>query len=461
MRAETLRLLTILDLYGPTRRLGLEPPEALAALFEDASMLGTQAAALEASIKQGPEKARAVADGVAGGMGTAGAIIAAIPSPGITQLVGGIVAVAGALVSAFTRLLTWECDKYECPKPVSYHRRGLVGLNMPPGAIKYDDGGCFYAGNRKCALIKYVHDGYVADAPKSDDPDLSQGRVQGVTARTWGQSGSRYLYWRRHSSTPSLPDAEWKKRSDRVTDVLVYLQEHVPCRYLKCLQEVMLSTDNFEERRRRGSRWFSSIVQLMYDFQKLVRAIGYSQAIAQLTKYGRTNEARALKEYVEGKRKDGANPPVPLWSVWKDQDWFNLEGAFRELVAQNTDYYATLIVERNRRIKALAATADRQEFQLPGTQAVRVMVTPAATAAAAPTARLMPQTQVAASAVPQGLMQLDFSRMQATGPAEKQFYGTVTAPQRESFLQTTTGKLVLAGSAATAALAFIYFLRKR
>lgn len=303
MRADTIRALMWWDWYGFLRQEGFTPLKACLFLNSSAEQLSDpylagmkeltdRYASDSLTAAQKDQAAATTGVGIATTvLGTAAAACQLIPGPG--TIVGAVLGAVAAVMSALTQIFNVDCDRYDMTGSRSYHRRGVVGISPPPGAIAYDSTsscGCVYV-HRRCGFIQMIHDGAVmAGFGASGSPD-KMGRTIGVSSYRHGERGQKcYIRGRDdRGKTPdivagaardraywTLPASTWWFRSWRVHAFLQWCQDKLSDKHLACMEKALLSapqtaseSSKFQEGRRRGSRWYASFVAMGQDLFEL------------------------------------------------------------------------------------------------------------------------------------------------------------------------------------------------
>jgi hypothetical protein len=341
MKESTNRTLVWLDFYGWVREAGFTKFGAQE--FMDGGSDYIQGAMAEMTAAESTDRleartiGRQVGDGVAA---VGGVIIAAVGGTGVGAIVGAVVLAVGVVISGLTELFTVDCDEWDCPSPKSYHKRTLVGINTPDpgwpvGIYVNDDGSCTYF-HRRCAMVRYMHDGVVIngiDVAHPQTPD-GQGRIRGVNGLASGGSSKLNEHWRKRSETkPSIPKGDsrrpwetpntWYGRAWRVGTILGWMQNNIKCRQLSCMQEVLLGTKGtmgesaFRTKRRRGSRWYASLVHMMTDVWDVGQSIGPTRFAEVLRSKGCGRAADEMLAMANQKAYQPNELPFPFWPVLK------------------------------------------------------------------------------------------------------------------------------------------------
>jgi hypothetical protein len=361
MKDSTTRAVTWLDNYSIIREFGAS--KYAAQQWMDASSDSIQGALVQASREEMAaasdearlrDKAigRTVGDTV---MAIGASVFTAVGATGVGAIVGAVIAAVGGIISGLTELFTVECDEWDCPWPKSFHRRGIVGVDI--GRVDEgfhlldDDKRCMYF-HRRCTLYGYFHDGQMIDGI-SKDPDNPN-----VTGRVVGCNGSRVgKYsrpirdaWMRHSSNPqdvpkgsigspwNDPPTTRAHRGWKVSWVLYWLRDKMPCRILSCMEEILKNTQRgdkdaskFDAQRRRGGRWYASIVWMMNDVWEIGQSIGSERFEQVLRSQGQDNAADVVKRIrTEQLVFEPEDLPFPFWPVMRHCSW---EGLRKTLIA--------------------------------------------------------------------------------------------------------------------------------
>jgi hypothetical protein len=355
MKESTNRTLMWLDFYGWVREAGFTKYGAQEFMDGGSDYLTGAMAEMTAAESESRLASRAIGRQVGDGIAAVGAgIIAVVGGTGVGAIVGAVVAAVGLVISGLTELFTVDCDEWDCPSPKSYHRRTLVGINTPDpgwpvGIYVNDDGSCTYF-HRRCAMVRYMHDGMLIqgiDVAKPETPG-GQGRVRGVNGMASGGSSKLNEHWRKRSDTkPNIskgdkrrpwetPDT-WYGRAWRVGTMLGWLQNRMPCRRLSCMQEVLLGTkatmgeSAFQTKRRRGSRWYSSLVHMMTDVWEVGQAIGPSRFSEVLRSEGCGAAADEMTAMANQKVYQPNELPFPFWPVLKHCGFDQLHGVLLKM----------------------------------------------------------------------------------------------------------------------------------
>jgi hypothetical protein len=341
MKDSTNRTLMWLDFYGWVREAGFSKYGAQEFMDGGSDYITGAMAEMTAAESEGRLAARSIGRTVGDGVAAVGAgIIAVVGGTGIGAIVGAVVAAVGLVISGLTELFTVDCDEWDCPSPKSYHRRTLVGINTPDpgwpvGIYVNDDGSCTYF-HRRCAMVRYMHDGMLIKGiavRKPETPD-GQGRIRGVNGLASGGSSKLNEHWRKREATkPNIRKGDqrrpwetpetWYGRAWRVGTILNWMQSKIACRQLSCMQEVLLGTKGtmgesaFNTKRRRGSRWYSSLVHMMTDVWEVGQAIGPTRFAEVLRSEGCNTAGTEMLAMANRKEYQPNELPFPYWPVLK------------------------------------------------------------------------------------------------------------------------------------------------
>lgn len=345
-----------MDNYSIIREFGMSKYAAQQWMDAGADTIQGSMAEMQAAADAQRLEDRTIGTAVGEGVMAAGAIILAATGESIVGgIVGAVVVVVGAIITGLTYLFTVECDEWDCPSPKTFHRRGIVGVDIGgvyEGFHVLDDGRkCMYV-HRRCTLYQYFHDGLIIDGISKDENSAdAQGRVVGCNGSRVGKySEPLRKYWRKHPSNPQNipyghdgrawedPPNTWSARGWRVSSMLEWLRDKMPCRILSCMEEILKNTkkgkydlSDFDAQRRRGSRWYGSLVWMMQDVWEIGQAIGTQKFEEVLRAQGQT---RAADEVNRIRTERPIYPPNDLpwdfWPVMRHCDW---EGLRRTLIA--------------------------------------------------------------------------------------------------------------------------------
>jgi hypothetical protein len=394
----TTKTLLWLDFYGLCREAYLTPFATQKFLDEGAEGCDGVLAELEAAVSAQDEKSKAGTD-AAGAiiMGIGGIIIAATGESGVGAIVGLVVVVIGVLVKYLARLFYVECDKYHCGgynrstatqrNRYKQHQQGLVGVYLPNRryAEALEDCSCQLRAHR-CYLVRYMHDGMMvnginfAELKEDDEASLVKtGRVRGANAYATGGNQGCTEWWRKDKwakpldengkdipkGDPALKLANdtdsYYYRAYRVRHVLWWMQEHVLCRTMECMEDVLANTyrvedDNgWNQKRRRGSRWYASIVWMMKDIWEYSEKIEKTKPgrLAEMAKkVGASDNVIAILDTM--KRGKEFDPKELPWVWWPFLSNFTFWQLHQILIEMKEDFPW----ERKSTVEAARAAAD-------------------------------------------------------------------------------------------------------
>ena len=359
-RDQTLKTLTWIDFYGALRESGDFTPFEVQG-FLDGSSDVLNGAIAEMSTTAGSDDAERVAQAE-----TAGEVISAVGALVVTvaggtvigAVVGAVIAAIGVAISFLAKYFNVECDRYQCTgydqksetekKYYKANQRSLVGVYIPDSFEYYakPDCACNYSSsgnNGQCTFIRYMHDGLIIDGidRKALDRKDGVGQVRGANAIAGGGNSGCTGYWRNKADSKPLDSSgqdlakgqydtadkaylndrnSYYYRSWKVYSVLTWMQTYVLCRSMKCMQDVLLhtsKTDNENEhfqKRRRGSRWYASIVWMMKDLWTYGQKIGWNK-IEQFMKDANVSQ-EALDVLKKMKRGDAFEQKDTPWEWW-------------------------------------------------------------------------------------------------------------------------------------------------
>ena len=365
MRGATLRDLTWFDFYCLMRsQMGLK--EAVKFLDEGNDAVQGALQDVIASADSKRLQGKTAGNAVSGAIMAAGDAVAEA-----STLASWIVKGVGLLVKGLVALFTVECDKYNCPKPRSYHRRALVGASPPPGATLHTKKGYIYWVGQHGSFHRFLHDGTEELGFGATGEDTDLGHVIGVNGFTWSSQKSRRTkrrvqkLWKFHKAknySPDIPDGnlgfktwskvKWDKdpykkgtyaaRARRVYYVLRWIEKALPCRSLKCGDDALRGTTaekgvkeggksfgaEISGQRVRGGRWYASVVQMQRDLWNGLNATSERKAVALLEKFSKD----AAKEYRKVRRGEPKRTwPYPWWSYQRHLSFYKLRDALKEL----------------------------------------------------------------------------------------------------------------------------------
>jgi len=388
----TTKTLMWLEYYGLCREAYISPFETQKFLDNGGEATDGVLSELATAVSAQDEKSKAGTD-TAGNiiMAAGGVIVAATGESGVGAIVGIVVVVIGVLVKYLARLFYVECDKYHCGgynrktkaqrNRYKQHQQGLVGVSPPDKRYSETLDNCqCQLRNHRCYFVRYVHDGMLVNGInfsefKEDDEAslVKTGRVRGANAYATGGNLGCTEYWRKDKWAKPLdkdgkdipkgdPALELKNETDsyyyrawRVRHVLMWMQSYVLCRTMECMEDVMKNTtyidleskgpgspgfdSAFNQMRRRGSRWYSSIVWMMKDIWE------YSEKIEK-TKPGRLKEiakkVRATDSQIAVldtmKKGDEFDPKELPWVWWPFLKNFSFWQLHEMLIEMKEDF---------------------------------------------------------------------------------------------------------------------------
>lgn len=378
IHARTTKTLMWLDFYGLCRESYISPLSTQQFLDDGAEGADGVLSELETAVSAKDDKSEAVTDAVGVGFMAAGALIfAATFETGIGAVVGIVVAAIGAIVKFLAKLFYFECDKYHCGghdrnnkyqrRRYREHQQAVVGVHMidKKRADLESDCSCKLR-SHECTMVKYVHDGMMVnginfgEVDEEDEASLVKtGRVRGVNAHASGGNAGCTEFWRNHPDAMPL-DEDGKQlpkgttalelendtnsyyyRAWRVRHLLLWMQDRMLCRTMECMEEVLLNTTSvhgdskFNQVRRRGSRWYSSIVWMMKDIweysEKIEKTNPGRLAIIAKTVGASDNVIAILDTMKRGKEYDPKEVPWVWWPFLSNFSWWQLHQMLIEM----------------------------------------------------------------------------------------------------------------------------------
>jgi len=369
MRKSTTRTITWLDTYGLYREAGINQYLTQEQLDGNSEFViaaqGDVTSAADAKRQENIAATQYVGDAL---MGVGLTVMAAASESVVGLVVGALVAAVGAILSFFAEWFNPECDKYHCQgydrntntkkKVYRAHIRGLVGAYLPD-AREVTAGGdcsCSYTrgprGMHKCTFVRYMHDGLVMrgeDWGQVAARPSDSGEVRGVNAgiRKGGTKNCTRHWYNKENAVPLRPDGRpikagseknpWENPEDtyyfrawRVYKVLRWMQgrddtySNILCRTMECMEEVLQNTSSaggdssFNQKRRRGSRWYASIVWMMRDIWEAGQKLGWKKFGEVLDQAGcGKRTAQNFQDMASGKKYDPKELPFPWWPLFK------------------------------------------------------------------------------------------------------------------------------------------------
>jgi len=382
----TTLTLTWLDFYGLCREATMDPFSTQQFMDGGGAVLqgSTEGpTVIEASTQEMAALAQAQNEANQAGTDFAGDALMAIGAGIVTiagssvvgAVVGIVIAAIGAIVKYLARLFYVECDKRHCTgyeRNTNARRRyyrnrqkAIVGVN--PGSESYwetkDNCSCEYYGHT-CSFIRYLHDGLVINGLNKKQIDegaggtpTNAGRLRGANGIGRGGNAGCTETWRESADYMPLDEdgnviakgdvsEPWKSepgsyysRSWKVTAILNWLQgDGILCRTMKCMEEIITNTRSLEEdsaenqKRRRGSRWYSSIVWMMNDIWRLGKTLGWDTMKALFQRANAPAAAiTAIDEMKGGKTYDVEEVPFEWWPVLKHVSFWDMRAILIEM----------------------------------------------------------------------------------------------------------------------------------
>jgi hypothetical protein len=358
--------------------------------------VSTAMAEMAANATASDDENEATTDAVGNALMGIGAAIAIIPGVGtiigvVLAAIGAIVRWFAKLF--YIECDKYHCGGYD--RDTSYDRRNytrhlqaLVGLH-PGNESKWtnkSDCGCDYKSHR-CSFIKYFHDGLIvegldvdvmeaepvsagqvrgANALRMPQLFLGDGRVIGKTAaNAWcierWRTNSKYapltangrrLYLGWGGSNPSTdeivksmsepwtcPAGTYFARSWKVHNILAWMElDQILCRTMECMEDVLEGMpavgedDVHDQRRRRGSRWYASIVWMMHDVWVYGRKLGGERFREILREAGVTETAiDVLGQMRKGKEYEPMDVPFEWWPFMRFVSFWQMRAMLVEM----------------------------------------------------------------------------------------------------------------------------------
>jgi len=316
-RKRTSATLMWLDFYGVFREVGANAFRVQEIMDAGGDEIDVAMAEMAAASEKADNEAEAITDAVGGALMGIGVAVLALAPP-VSTIVGAVIAAVGAIVMFFSKLFYVECDKYHCTgydrntkterKIYRRHRQSIVGVGVPGDWFfeTQDNCHCEYKGHT-CSFIRYMHDGLVIDGLNKQQmgvQPLKTGRVRGVNAIGGRGNKGCTEHWRQKEDVMPLDGSgnplkkgeyygqkdafksakgTYYNRAFKVTAVLYWMQERLLCRTMKCMEEVLVHTQSAEgdsssnQKRRRGSRWYATIVWMMNDIWENGKELGWDK----------------------------------------------------------------------------------------------------------------------------------------------------------------------------------------
>lgn len=354
VKAETTQTLTWLEFYGTLREAQYNAFKTLELLDGGGEELSLALNAMDADAGADDKENVRIAEAVGTGIAAAGAVCVLIPVVG--DILAIVLAACGALITWLAKYFVIKCDQYHCTgydrkyeyqkKLYRAHQRNLVGVNIPDDwrTARFD---CSCDQNyNHCSFIRYMHDGMISDGIEYAVLQTSPtkvGRVRGANAIGSGANEGCVEHWRNKaeampldSKGKPLPKGEqtdpakahlnaqgsYYRRAWVVRQVLLWMETHILCRTMNCMEQVLLSaskTDDdsqFNQQRRRGSRWYASIVHMTQDVWQYSQKIGWDKLQQFLTEAGASAEAMAaFNKMKAGKTFAVEETPFEWWPL--------------------------------------------------------------------------------------------------------------------------------------------------
>jgi hypothetical protein len=289
-KAATLKFF---DLYALSRMSGRTPRETL----DLVSLPTEQALALLATVgtRDAQVKAQAQVN-----IAMLQAAVSMIP------VIGGA---AGAVIGAIEDAVMWVVDEtaVNCSTGCNHgDERGFVGLWPPPGFVQHG----------AVPLVNLFHDGLIvapseavvrgvkggAFARIQDGAPDAENRSRAL--RLWskdplgGDKGTNVGRWARPWEQNGAP---YYKRAWRVTSLLQWVQDNVPCGHILCMAALAHEPCGIvrcDYNYMMGSRWAASVYRLQQDVASTVREIGRTRAAALFRELGDVRTAAAVEQWM-------------------------------------------------------------------------------------------------------------------------------------------------------------------
>lgn len=358
VQKETTQTLMWLEFYGALREAQYNAFEAQKFLDSGGDVLNGSLSEMDAAAGADDQKNVKTAETcgeVIMGLGAAAALI-----PVVGDILGVVLAACGAIIKFFAKYFVIECDKYHCggfDRKTSHqrdeykeHQQTLVGVHIPSTWDSYkfqtkDDCSCDYEYNH-CSFIRYMHDGIISEGIEYGvlrGSPTRFGRVRGVNAIASGRNKGCVEYWRNKSEAMPLGDDgkpiskgehtdpakaylnaknTYYRRAWVVRHVLLWMETNVLCRTMNCMEQVMLNTSRtdddseFNQKRRRGSRWYASIVHMTKDVWQYAQQIGWDKLQQILKDVGASADAMTAFNKMKAGRDFGVDEtPFEWWPL--------------------------------------------------------------------------------------------------------------------------------------------------
>lgn len=357
--------------------------------------VSTAMAEMQANATASDDENEATTDAVGNAFMGIGAAIAIIPGVGtiigvVLAAIGAIVRWFAKLF--YIECDKYHCGGYD--KSSSFdktnydnHLKALVGMH-PGHEAKWthqSDCGCSYK-SHKCLFIRYIHDGLIVEGLDLDvmetEPEAA-GQVRGANGLRFpgyfvndgkiiGETAANaecIEHWRKGPYTPLGPNGKkisagfgggnpstddlvksltrpWEcpagtyyARSWKVHNVLTWMElDKILCRTMECMEEVLegmpaVGSDSVhDQRRRRGSRWYASIVWMMHDVWVYGRQLGAARFREILRDAGVDERTFVtLDEMRKGKKYDPINVPFEWWPFMRYVSFWQMRSVLQEM----------------------------------------------------------------------------------------------------------------------------------
>ena len=311
----TRKTMTWLDCYGLYREAGINQFKTQESLDGNSEFVLVAQQDMEA----GTDAARAenvAATQYAGEvlMGVGAIVLAAGSETIVGAVIGALLVAVGAILSFFADMFHIECDKYHCggydrntntrEKVYRAHIRSLIGIYVPDSYEYNAEDNCYCSHkSHHCRFVQYMHDGLIMRGQNWDaieEAPAESGEVRGANGAVLsGGTKGCTKHWREHPDARPLdengreipsgnrddqwlnPEGSYYYRAWKVRAILSWMQgydsihENLLCRTMECMEEVFENTSSagedsaFNQKRRRGSRWYASIVWMMRDIWEM------------------------------------------------------------------------------------------------------------------------------------------------------------------------------------------------
>jgi hypothetical protein len=318
----TRKTMTWLDCYGLYREAGVNQFKTQEALDDNSEFVLTTQQDMEAGADASRAESVAATEYVGEVLIAIGVIVLGAASETVAgAVIGALLVAVGAILSFFADMFHVECDKYHCGgydrntktrrKTYRAHVRTLVGVYVPDSR-EYDSTDSCACSHKShhCRLVQYLHDGLIMRGQNWDQVEevpSESGEVRGANALvTSGGSKNCHEYWRKRDDAKPLDkngndipigggsNEPWKNAEDsyyyrawKVRSILKWItgvsdgyykgdrSENILCRTMECMEETLEETSSadgdssFNQKRRRGSRWYASLVWMQRDIWEM------------------------------------------------------------------------------------------------------------------------------------------------------------------------------------------------